>query len=273
MRSFIKEYWILVVLLAVSTLFAINLPKMKIDTDITNVFPLSEKEKGISSYLNDMEIFDRYTIIVSIKDSNDLDNAKRTIEQISDSLTSEGNDSLFEYVQYAVDNSKIDQLYGLAHDYLPFFLEEKDYLTIDSLIQKDRMTQVVQRQYNALLSPAGMVLKKYFVRDPLGLSPLVLKKFGQGFEQDITLDEGFFVSESKKDVMFFVKAKAAKNDYAKNKFIYHYIKGTIDQKMQVNELKAESYVYGGALIAFQNSDQIKKDTNLTMLITLGLIVL
>lgn len=273
MRSLIKEYWILVVLFAVSTLFAVSLPYMKIDTDITNVFPLSEKEKGISSYLNDMEIFDRYTIIVSIKDSNDLDNAKRTIEQISDSLTSEGNDSLFEYVQYAVDDSKIDQLYGLAHDYLPFFLEEKDYLTIDSLIQKDRMTQVVQRQYNALLSPAGMVLKKYFVRDPLGLSPLVLKKFGQGFDQDITLDEGFFVSESKKDVMFFVKAKAAKNDYEKNKYIYHYIKGTIDQKMQVNELKAESYVYGGALIAFQNSDQIKKDTNLTMLITLGLIVL
>jgi 1-acyl-sn-glycerol-3-phosphate acyltransferase len=273
MRSFIKEYWILGVLLVVSALFAISLPNMKIDTDITNVFPLSEKEKGISSYLNDMEIFDRYTIILSIKDSNDLDNAKRTIEQISDSLTAEGSDSLFEYVQYVVDDSKIDQLYGLAHDYLPFFLEEKDYQTIDSLIQKDRMTQVVQRQYNALLSPAGMVLKKYFVRDPLGLSPLVLKKFGQGFDQDITLDEGFFVSESKKDLMFFVKAKAAKNDYTKNKEIYNYLKGTIDQKIKTNELKADLYIYGGALIAFQNSDQIKKDTNLTMLITLGLIVL
>src|SRR4051812_23521341 len=133
MRSFIKQYWILGVLLIVSVLFALSLPNMKIDTDITNVFPLSEKEKGISSYLNDMEIFDRYTIILSIKDSNELDKAKRTIEQISDSLTAEGSDSLFEYVQYAVDDSKIDQLYGLAHDYLPFFLEEKDYQTIDSL--------------------------------------------------------------------------------------------------------------------------------------------
>ncbi|MDB5272127.1 MAG: phospholipid/glycerol acyltransferase [Chitinophagaceae bacterium] len=272
MRSFLKNYWILAVLALVSSLFAWNLHNMKIDTDITNVFPLSEKEKGISTYLSDMEIFDRYTIIFSIKDSNDLDHAKRVIEQVSDSLTAEGRDSLFEYVQYSVDESKIDQLYGLAHDYLPFFLEEKDYQTIDSLIQKERMQQVVQRQYNALLSPAGLVLKKYFVRDPLGLSPIALKKFGQGFDQDITLDEGFFVSESKMDVMFFVKAKAAKNDYTKNKEIYHYLKGTIDQKIKENHLNAKPYIYGGALIAFQNSDQIKKDTNLTMFITLGLIV-
>ncbi|HSZ71328.1 MAG TPA: MMPL family transporter, partial [Cytophagaceae bacterium] len=272
MRSFIKEYWILGVLALVCALFAFNLKNLKIDTDITNIFPLSEKEKGIASYLSDMEIFDRYTIIVSVKDSNDLDQAKRTVEQIADSLTAEENDSLFQYVQYAVEDSKIDQLYGLAHDYLPFFLEEKDYATIDSLIQKERMTQAVQRQYNALLTPAGLVLKKYFVRDPLGLSPIVLKKFGQGFDQDITLDEGFFVSESKKDVMFFVKAKADKNDYAKNKEIYGVLKNTIDQKIKSNALKGESYIYGGALIAFENSDQIKKDTNLTMLITLGLIV-
>src|SRR5690606_38073184 len=125
------------VLVLISALFVLNSRRIHIDTDINNVFPLSEKEKGISSYLDEMEVFDRYTVILSLTDSNDLAAAKELVEQIGDSLNSIENDSLFEYVQYEVDEGKIDELYTLAHDYLPFFLEEKDYQTIDSLIQKE----------------------------------------------------------------------------------------------------------------------------------------
>jgi len=274
MMSKIKDYWILGLVLLVSALFVFNLKNFSIDTDITNVFPLSEKEKGIASYLNDMEIFDRYTIIVSVNDSSQLSAAKLVVEKVCDSLNATSNDTLFDYVQYGIEDDKIDRFYTLAYDYLPFFLEEQDYATMDSLIQKESMQTVMQTQYNTLMSPAGMFFKKYFVKDPLGFSFIPMKKFAKGFAQDISLDEGFFVSEGKKDVMFFVKTKAKKNDYESNKKTYEYIHSVLDHQIaQESKVKTEGYIYGGALIAFQNSEQVKEDMNLTMGITLTLMIL
>ena len=273
MKSIVKQYWILGVVLIVSGLFAYNLKNFSINTDITNAFPLSDKDKGIASHLNDMEIFDRYTVIVSVKDSTQLALAKSVVEKVCDSLQSEENDSLFEYVQYGIEDGKIHELYSLAYNYLPFFLEEEDYVTIDSVLQKDKMNDVMHAQYNALMSPAGMFLKPYFVKDPLGFSAIALKKFAKGISQDITLDEGFFVSEKKNAVLFFVKAKAPKNDYLANQKTYEYLNGVLNNEINTLDVKPEAFVYGGALIAFQNSNQVKEDMNLTVGITLLLIIL
>ncbi len=273
MVSKLKTYWIIGFLLVVSVLFVFNSKNFSIDTDITNVFPLSEKEKGIASYLNDMEVFDRYTIIVSVNDSTQLSIAQAVVEQVCDSLNAPANDSLFEYVQYGIEDSQIDRFYSLAYDYLPFFLEEKDYQTLDSLIQKENMKEVMHRQYNTLMSPAGMFFKPYFVKDPLGFSFIPMKKFAKGFAQDVTLDEGFFVSAAKKDVLFFVKTKASKNDYQANKKSYEYINSVLAHYTRQSQLKPETSVYGGALIAFQNSEQVQEDMNLTVGITISLIVL
>ena len=247
-------------------------PSFQFDTDISHVIPLSEKDKGAVSRLNDMEVFDRYTVLVSVKDTNDLTVAQDAVQEICDSLNVY-SDSLYEYVQYTVDDSKIDELYQLSYQALPYYLDHNDYLRIDSMIQQERSANIMNAQYQMMLTPAGFFVKKYFVQDPLGFTNIILKKMAKGIDQDISLNNGYFVSENKNTVLFFVKPKALKNDYEFNKTIYSHLQQTINQASEKVSVKLETHVYGGALIAFQNSDQVKADMILTVGITIVFIVL
>src|SRR5688572_10735800 len=83
---------------------------LKIDSDITYAFDLSTKEKNAAQYLTQLDAFDRYTLILSLKDSSQLPQAKILAGNLHDSLIANGNDTLYEYVNHQVDEGKFKKV-------------------------------------------------------------------------------------------------------------------------------------------------------------------
>ena len=68
------------------------------------------------------------------------------------------------------------QTYDFIYENLPLFLEEKDYKTIEKKLLQDSIQATLNSSYKSLLSPAGIITKKYIVKDPLNLTALGFEK-------------------------------------------------------------------------------------------------
>jgi hypothetical protein len=85
-----------------------------------------------------------------------------------------------------VDEGVFLHVLDTIQKYLPVFLEEEDYKTLDAFQDRDVIKSTLTHHYQQLISPSGVGIKKIIQNDPLGISFLVLKKM-----QQLYVDENF----------------------------------------------------------------------------------
>ena len=162
-------------------------------------------------------------------------------------------------------------VYDIFYNNLPFFLTDKDYLRIANLITPDSIQYTLRKDYEALLSPSGMVLGKFIKRDPLNIVPLAIKKM-----ESIKLDENFetyngaIVTKDHKHLLMFITPAFAANETKANKPLIDFVKNT-SRKLNTNEIKIEPF--GACMVSLGNAEQLRKDSFLTTTITIICIAL
>lgn len=130
----------------------------------------------------------------------------------------------------------------------------------------------MQKNYTNLLSPAGIALRNYILRDPLGLGSETLKHL-QDFQLEANYeiyDEHIFSKDGSTLLMFitpvFSTGSTGKND--------ELIKILEEELKHVQEksptIRAE--YFGGPSVGVYNARQIKKDTILTSSLALLIII-
>lgn len=67
------------------------------------------------------------------------------------------------------------ELYALIQRNAPVFLEENDYIAIDSMLADENIPKALENDYRILSSASGIVLKEQILKDPIGITALVLK--------------------------------------------------------------------------------------------------
>jgi predicted exporter len=139
------------------------------------------------------------------------------------------------------------------------------------LTQPDSIKATLKKDYEALLSPSGIVLSKYIVRDPLNIVPLAFKKL-----ENIQIDENFetyngaIVTKDHKHLLMYITPAYAANETAKNKPLIDFVK-TVSKQYASPEISIEPF--GACMVSLGNAEQIRKDSTLTTTITVILIAL
>ena len=248
--------------------------QIKLEEDITKILPQDKKLDKLQQVFQDSRFADKLIVTISQKD--------RTKEPQPDSLTayaaelsSKVGAQLSPYIkqiQSQADDALVMGLMQVIQQHLPIFLEEKDYAKIDSLLATPQLKKSLQYDYNTLISPAGLVLKKMIQADPVGISWIGVKKLQHlQYDDQFELYDNYVITKDHRHVMIFITPANPPGATKINAQFLHgldRIKDSLDQHYPgVNA----SY-FGGTAVSVGNATQLRQDTFLTQGITIVLLV-
>lgn len=229
--------------------------------DITHVLPEDKKIEHLQQFLQSSKFSDKLVLIISQKDS--AENPDQLIF-MAESLTSslEGNRHIAS-IQDKVDESLILDQFQAIREQIPIFLEEKDYITIDSLTTESNIQSKLKSNYNLLISPAGAVMKDIVMVDPLGISMIGISRL-----QDLQVDaqfelyDGYVMSQDLQNLLYFILPVYEPGETGKNLEFLNDLDITLDSLRDAFPDQEIRY-FGTAAVAAGNAKQLRRDTILT----------
>ena len=249
--------------------------QVRFEENITQFFPDTKDSQNTIKVFDNLKIKDKIIIMLSSADTCHQVEPDSLIEaagQLQQTLTEKAGGTLIKGIFAQVDQSLIGGATDFVYEHLPLFLTDTDYQRFDSLLTEKGIQAIMQKNYTNLLSPAGIALRSYILRDPLGLGSEALKHL-QDFQLEANYeiyDEHIFSKDGSTLLMFitpvFSTGSTGKND--------ELIKILEEELKHVQEksptIRAE--YFGGPSVGVYNARQIKKDTILTSSLALLIII-
>ena len=248
--------------------------QIKLEEDITKILPQDKKLDKLQQVFQDSRFADKLIVTISQKDT--------TKEAQPDSLTayaaelaSNAGAQLSPYIrqiQSQAEDSMVMGLMQVIQQNLPIFLEEKDYAKVDSLLETAQLQKSLQYDYNTLISPAGLVLKKMIQADPVGISWIGVKKLQHlQYDDQFELYDNYVITKDHKHVLIFITPA---NPPGATKINAQFLQGLDKIKDSIDQRYpgvTASY-FGGTAVSVGNATQLRQDTFLTQGITVVLLV-
>lgn len=266
-----RKLFFTIIVFALCGLLGFYASKIQLDEDITRFVPQDKNTAGINAILQNLKSKDKLVIHLQSENPDKIDKLVEKADLIHDSIIKRVPKSDYLNLTYKVSDNLMQNVYGIFYENLPFFLTDDDYKRISGLTQRDSILETIRKDYEALLSPSGLVLSKYIQRDPLNIVPLALKRLNA-----IQLDENFetynnaIVTKDHKHLLMFVTPAYAANETAKNKPLITTVK---DLSHQLSDTDVKIEPFGACMVSLGNAEQLRKDTVLTTTITVILIAL
>jgi len=258
-------------------LFGFLITTIDFNEDISDVLNLDEDTKQYNTIIQSSQLFEKLILIVSLRDSVNPDKLK--IAAFADSLVerlSSNNRGLINRISLRVEEEHILTAYQIFLSNLPLFLEEKDYLNIDTLFTDQHLNKSLSHQIEALASPLGVITLQSLKHDPAGISSRFLERF-QDFQTSSVLDvsDGYLFSKDGRHLIFYLEPSNPVNETGKNSLLIRMI------EKEVNALTSQKAFtditvrnFGSSAISVGNARQLQNDIKLTMIIaSIALLIL
>ncbi|MEQ8304679.1 MAG: 1-acyl-sn-glycerol-3-phosphate acyltransferase [Cyclobacteriaceae bacterium] len=248
------------------SLCVIGLSKIKIEEDITRIFPRDSRVAKLTQVFQGSKFSEKLVFSISLKDTLVQANPDQLID-FTETLVHRLDSQLGTYIReinYSINDQKILESVDALITNLPIYLDASDYKIIDSLIQPVRIQATMDENYRTLVSPTGIVLKKIISRDPLGISKSVLGKL-----QQLQVDDGyklynnFIFTRDERNLLFFVVPSNPANETGNNMNLIDGINEIVNELSVDFEGIKVSY-FGATAVAVGNAYQLRQDTYLTL---------
>jgi uncharacterized protein len=252
--------------------------KLKMEEDITGFMPKDPQSERINFIFKNIAVSDKIILrfgAIDTTGSVDKDlliSAAERFSVVFDSIT--GGKKLVNSVLYKIDSQKFLEISDFIVKNIPFFLEDTDYPRIDSLLTSEKIKTLLESNKKLLVSPAGMVLKANLVADPLHLSGHViskLKDFQVNRQYEIYND--YIFSKKKTDLLCFITVSYPVSATAKNAELVQCLDQAVTNVQQSFRNNLKITYFGAAPVAVTNATQIKRDTLISIIISVVLILL
>ena len=252
---------------------AYSASQIKFDENITHFFPNTKDTKNISKVFDNLKVKDKIIVMFSASNAKqETDSLIFAAEQLSSKLQQQVDNGYIKDILLKVDGNVMSQVSDFIYDYLPIFLSDDDYRHIDSLLSNNLIADIMRRNYSNLISPNGMVMKGYIMRDPLGIGGSTLKGM-QDFqlESAYQLNDDYIFSEDSNTLLMFITPTYSTGNTDKNEVLIAALEEEINNLKNSNHNINIAY-FGGPSVAVYNARQVKTDTMLTVIASLLVIV-
>ena len=275
-RYFSNHKTALYISFAVSLLvFGYFTNKVNFEEDISKILPNDKKIEKLNNVFQNSKFADKLAIIISLKDS--VNAQPDSLVNFADSFVARIQQNLTPYIarlNYKVDDNTALELFGTINEHLPVLLTEKDYTTIDSLIQPATIQQTLAAYIRTLVSPSGFALKQMISKDPVGISFIGLKKIQQlQYDDNFELYDGYIVTKDQKQLLIFITPAYPANNTGKNAALIHGLDEIIDSLTTAGYKNIQADYFGAAAVSLGNAEQLRKDTLLTQGITVLFLII
>lgn len=246
--------------------------KINFEEDINQIIPKNEKSDLTAKVLKQLNFSDKIIVIIENKSKEDNFQLSETADTFLQKI-----DPLQKYigsVQGKVNDSEISETFDFVNQNLPLFLNENDYKEIERKLQKDSITKQVENNYVSLVSPTSLVTKDFIKKDPLGITFLGIKKLNAlNISKDFKLEDNYIVTKDGKNLLLFIEPKNKSNDTKNNEAFINQLNEIKDNLNKQFKGKTELSYFGSPVIAVANAQQIKKDIQNTVIISMTLLLI
>lgn len=268
----VQLYLSLVICVCIMTFFA---TKVSFEENVTHFFPDSKGMENSTKVFNNLKVKDKIIVMFSAVNKNEVVDREVLIEssqQFEEKITASVGKTHIKDIFSHIDESTVGGVSDFIYDNLPLFLTEKDYQHFDSLMNRESIAQAMSKNYSTLLSPTGIALQSYIMRDPLGLANNTLKRL-QNFqlESNYSIEDGYIFSKDGATLLLFITPKYGTGSTGENDKLIK----AIEEELSVigkNHPTVKAEYFGGPSVGVYNARQIKQDTMITLTIALVIII-
>ncbi|SIP93314.1 hypothetical protein SAMN05880574_102159 [Chryseobacterium sp. RU37D] len=279
-RFFIFLYYLISKNKIFSVFFAVGIAvlcgffasKINFEEDINQIIPKNEKSDLTAKVLKQLNFSDKIIVIIENKSkeenfqlSESADTFLTKIEPLQKYISS---------IQGKVNDNEISETFDFVNKNLPLFLSESDYKEIERKLQKDSIAKQVENNYVSLVSPTSLVTKEFIKKDPLGITFLGIKKLNAlNISKDFKLEDNYIVTKDGKNLLLFIDPKNKSNDTKNNETFVNQLNEIKDSLNKQFKGKTEISYFGSPVIAVANAQQIKKDIQSTVMISIIMLLI
>jgi 1-acyl-sn-glycerol-3-phosphate acyltransferase len=246
--------------------------RIQLEEDITKFFPDDPRVENLQDVFKHSKFVERLVIMVSSRDSTIT--SPDSLVVATDELIAQLETGLHSHVRNIsgkVGDDRIIEFFKIVKSHLPIFLDDADYVDLDSLTDLNSIDGVLKENYHQLISPSGIALKKIIAEDPLGFSFLVLRKLQRlQYDQNFELYDNYIVTRDRKTLMFFIEPIYPSSETGKNGVMLAKL-----NEMTSNISKRHPSVnvtyFGATAVAAGNARQLRSDSILTITIMIVLL--
>lgn len=266
-----RKFWFIVTILVLIGFIVFNVSNIKLEENINAIIPHDKRIDDISLVLKNFKFSDQIILNFFNNDSNITtpDQLESQAAEITNLLKIDTD--LIKNIRFKIDDNSLQNLYDYFYNNLPFYLTDDDYAHIKTQLTDTGIATTLEKDFKSLISPAGIVTKKYILKDPFSITPLALKKL-----QNFQIDNNFSIYHScvftkdKKNLLVFIEPKYPANNTKMNAVLIDTISTVINRVKNLQPNINIEY-YGGTAVAVANAKRIKSDIILTVNIALVLI--
>ncbi len=279
-RFFIFLYYLIAKNKLLSVFFAVGIAvlcgffasKINFEEDINQIIPKNEKSDLTAKVLKQLNFSDKIIVIIENKSKEESFQLSETADTFLTKI--EPLQKYIGSVQGKVNDNEISETFDFVNQNLPLFLNENDYKEIERKLQKDSIAKQVENNYVSLVSPTSLVTKEFIKKDPLGITFLGIKKLNAlNISKDFKLEDNYIVTKDGKNLLLFIDPKNKSNDTKANESFVNQLNEIKDNLNKQFKGKTEISYFGSPVIAVANAQQIKKDIQNTVIISMTVLLL
>ena len=243
--------------------------RLQLDENIYSIFPKGEEFKKFNSVLKENNL--NKQIVFSINsDGLDEDELNERLDSVSKIIMVQSNGLVKGFEVFREDQQ--EKVLNYFYESLPALLSKSDYVQLQQKIRKDSINHSIDIVYDKLTSPNTFFMRKVFAKDPLGLAWNKLQSLRpQSDSNAMIVENGILFSKNKERALFTALVNFELEDNLKNEELNLKL---VDLKNELNKNTRVDFDYFGTFqISYENSRQVKEDTYLTMILSVGLILL
>ena len=244
--------------------------------DVSDFMPNDGNAERINFVNNNISLSEKVIISLSNSDTSlfaDDGGLFDYADRLADSIRSEAKNDLKD-IFYKIDDRQTLSVASFILQNIPYYLDESDYSHIDSLLRPGSVRETMISDKKIVVSPAGYGIKKMITSDPLHISGRALKKL-TAFQVDriYNIEDGYILSKDRKSLFIFVSSVHPVSETALNKRFVKALHSSIDEIKEISGGTVRVSDFGAVEVAVTNATQIRKDSYLSIMISVCLIII
>ena len=260
------------VLLTLTIALVVSVFQLSYKEDISDFMPLTDEEKLDMEIYQDISGVNKLVVLFSC-DTENPDSTIAAIDLFQESVKELDSLNWTSDMVTRFDMEKVGEVTEFVYQNIPYFLTERDYSRIDSLLcAENYVGEQLDRDREMLMFPSGGLLSENISRDPLNLFTPVLSKL-QGLQQENKFEmyDGYIFTPDMSRAIVMLSSPFGNSETDKNSQLLQLLTSGIE-RMNARFPNIEAHVLGGPQIAVGNAQQIKHDSILAVSLAVVLIL-
>lgn len=260
------------VLLTLTIALVVSVFQLSYKEDISDFMPLTDEEKLDMEIYQDISGVNKLVVLFSC-DKENPDSTIAAIDLFQESVQELDSLHWTSDMVTRFDMEKVGEVTEFVYQNIPYFLTERDYSRMDSLLcAENYVGEQLDRDREMLMFPSGGLLSENISRDPLNLFTPVLSKL-QGLQQvnKFEMYDGYIFTPDMSRAIVMLSSPFGNSETDKNSQLLQLLTSGIEQ-MNARFPNIEAHVLGGPQIAVGNAQQIKHDSILAVSLAVVLIL-